>query len=66
MKERPPASAPEKEKHSERKNTAHTITVKMKGYKKTKKRIKKMRKEMEQLSKTAEQFAELKEKLFGC
>lgn len=62
MKERLPA--PEKEKHS--KNTTHTITVKMKGYKKTKKRIKKMRKEMEQLSKTAEQFAELKEKLFGC
>lgn len=45
--------------------TTHTIVVKMKGYKKTEKRIKKMKKEMKQLSKTAEQLAELKEKLFG-
>lgn len=48
------------------KTTTHTIVVKMKGYKKTEKRIKKMKKEMKQLSKTAEQLAELREKLFGC
>lgn len=46
------------------KTTTHTIVVKMKGYKKTEKRIKKMKKEMKQLSKTAKELAELKEKLF--
>lgn len=42
----------------------HSVTIKVSGYKKSKKKLKKLKRKFKQLNRTLEKTVELKEKLF--